>query len=218
MWEKIVQNREPKDIYSDELQSYDYTLGEAVPSNPDFIHTNGGLVLTIKVPVLLVNWETVFQDKENPLFQIYKYLPKEIDKSELYHEELVKDAVAGPNKIDCNIYLTPGRYYFKLSNCKVASCSTTSFIPENSFIMLNDCHDKSDIPIWDQYPTSPIWLAFYGLEFRIRKADLYLGFEPSKLPDHLLLEGAFYHSIDQDDTVRTFIFHDKQQFIEGQKI
>lgn len=91
-------------------------------------------------------------------------------------------------------------------------------MPENSFLMLNDCHDKSDIPIWNQYPTSSIWLAFYALKFRIRKADLYLGFKPKKLPDHLLIEGAFYHSIDQNDTVRTFIFHDKQQLIEGLKI
>ena len=84
--------------------------------------------------------------------------------------------------------------------------------------MLNDCHDKSDIPIWAQYPISPIWVAFYALKFRIRKADLYLGFKDNKLPDNLLLEGAFYHSVDKDGIVRTYIYHNNQQLIEGEKI
>ena len=218
MWQKIVQNREPKTIYSDELQSYDYILGEELPSNPDYIHSVGGLILTIKVPVVLISWEAVFQNKENPLFQISKYSPNHVNISELYHEELVKDTVIGANQIDSNIYLSPGRYYFRLSNCQVASCPASSFIPENSFIMLNNCYDQTDIPDWNQYPTNSIWLAFYSLKFRIRKADLYLGFEPIKLADHLLLEGAFYHSIDQNGALRTYIYHDKQQLIEGQII
>ncbi|MBI9031290.1 hypothetical protein JEZ13_04720 [bacterium] len=66
-------------------------------------------------------------------------------------------------------------------------------MPENSFIMLNNCHDNSDIPIWNQYPPSSLWIAFYALKFKIRKADLYLGFELTKLADHMLLEGSFYH-------------------------
>ncbi len=187
MWQKIIQNRDPKDVYDDELQSYEYTLGEVSPKNPVFDLAVGGLIITVKVPVLLVSWETVFQDKEDPLFQIFKYLPNYVDITEVYHEELIKNAVAGVNHIVSNTYLSPGRYYFKLSNCKVASCPSTSFMPENSFIMLNDCHDKSDIPIWNQYPTSSIWIAFYALKFKIRKADLYLGFEPTKLADHMLL-------------------------------
>lgn len=217
MWQKIIQNRDPKDVYDDELQSYEYNLGEVSPKNPVFDLAVGGLIITVKVPVLLVSWETVFQDKEDPLFQIFKYLPNYVDITEVYHEELIKNAVAGVNQITCNIYLSPGRYYLKLSNCKVASCPTTSFMPENSFIMLNDCHDKSDIAIWNQYPSSSLWIAFYALKFKIRKADLYLGFEPTKLADHMLLEGAFYHSIDPDGVIRTYIYHDKQQFIEGQK-
>lgn len=218
MWQKIIQNRDPKDVYADALQSYEYNLGEVSPKEPEFDLAVGGLIITVKVPVLLVSWETVFQDKEDPLFQIFKYLPGYVDITEVYHEELIKDAVAGVNQIVNNIYLSPGRYYFKLSNCKVASCLTSSFMPENSFIMLNDCHDKSDIPTWNQYPTSSLWIAFYALKFRIKKADLYLGFEPNKLPDYMLFEGAFYHSIDPGGYVRTYIYHDKQQLMEGQKI
>lgn len=68
MWQKIIQNRDPKDVYDDELQSYEYNLGEVSPKNPVFDLAVGGLIITVKVPVLLVSWETVFQDKEDPLF------------------------------------------------------------------------------------------------------------------------------------------------------
>jgi hypothetical protein len=218
MWQKLTQNQDISLDYSFESQAYDYILGESTPSKPDFNHIDGGIIVTIRVPTMLVDWKTIFQDKESPLFQVYRYLPMLDDKTELVHEEFLKDTVPGLNRIKSNLYLSPGRYYFKLSNCKIASCPPTSFIPENSFIMLNDCHDKDDIPVYHQTPTSSLWLGFYELNFRIRKADLYLGFESNKLPDHLLLEGAFYHSIDPDGIVRTFIYHDKQQFIEGQKI
>jgi hypothetical protein len=176
------------------------------------------MIITIQVPLLLVDWKTVLEEICSPLFQVYRYLPMLDDKSELVHEELIKETVPGQNRITSNIYLNLGRYYFKLTNCKVASTPATSFLPENSFVMLNDCHDKDDIPAYHQTPSSPIWLGFYELSFRIRKADLYLGFETNKLPDHVLLEGAFYHSIDPDGVIRTYIYHDKQQFIEGQKI
>ncbi len=218
MWQKLTQNQDCKLNYSLESQTYDYILGEPLPSKPDFNHINGGLIITIQVPLLLVDWKTEFEDVCSPLFQVYRYLPMLDDKSELVHEELIKDTVVGQNRIKSNLYLSPGRYYFKLTNCKIASTPATSFMPENSFIMLNDCHDKDDIPAYHQTPSSPIWLGFYELSFRIRKADLYLGFETKKLPDHVLLEGAFYHSIDPDGVIRTYIYHDKQQFIEGQKI
>ncbi len=218
MWQKLTQNQDNRLDYSSESQAYDYILGEQIPSKPDFIHIDGGIIITIKVPLLLVDWKTIFQDKESPLFQIYRYLPNLSDKTELVHEEFLKDTLPGINRIESNLNLSPGRYYFKLSNCKIASCPATSYIPENSFIMFNDCHDKDDIPVYHQAPTNPVWLGFYELSFRIRKADLYLGFQANKLPDHLLLEGAFYHSIDPDGVIRTYIYHDKQQFIEGQKI
>lgn len=83
--------------------------------------------------------------------------------------------------------------------------------------MLNDCYGQADIPAYHQTPNSSYWIGLYDLNFRIRKADLYLGFEDNKLPNYLLLEGAFYHTIAPDGIVRTYIYHDNQQLIEGEK-
>lgn len=90
MWQKIAQNREPIALYTHELQSYDYSLGEAFLSKPEFKTNEGGLVMSLKEPGLIGSLETALLDKASHLFQIYNFLPKYVDKSELYHEELIK--------------------------------------------------------------------------------------------------------------------------------
>jgi len=217
MWKKLSNNQDTKLTYSDELQAYDYILGEPIPSKPEYKHSDGGIIITVKVPLLFLDWKTIFKAQELPLFQIFRYMPNLNDNFELIHEEVIKIIDSGVNRIEANIYLNPGRYYLKLSNCKIASSPANSFISENSFIMLNDCYDQADIPAYHQNPSSSYCIGFYELNFRIRKADLYLGFKDNKLPNNLLLEGAFYHSVDKDGIVRTYIYHNNQQLIEGEK-
>jgi hypothetical protein len=218
MWQKIIQHNDPINDFELESQAYEYTIGEPLPSKPEYLCSDGGLLVTILVPTLFIEFETSFGDKESPLFEIYKYLPQSVDKAELYHQKVYKDLPSGSQRINCNIYMSPGRYYFRLTHCKMAVSRNTSFSPENKFIQMNDSTDEKLMPVWRSIPVAREWRGFFDLKFRIRKADLYLGYEDKMLADHHLLYGAFYHSIDGIGIVRTFIYNGKTQLIEGQKI
>ena len=196
---------------------YRNRIGEPLPTKPEYLCSDGGLLITIKVPTILASWETSVEEDGEPLFQVYKYLPESLDKANLYYEKVIRMS-KGDNHIKSDIYFSPGRYYFRLVHCKFTISNTVSFNPENWFIQFNESTEEKPIPKRVSVPESKIWRAFYNMNFRIRKADLYLGYETKMLENHHLIFGAFYHAPDKDNIIRTFIFDGKEQLVEGQKI
>jgi len=174
------------------------------------------MLLTVKKPVLLCNWETFLEDKGSPIFYIYQY--DIYDKVKLLYEESLENLSAGPNIIESNIFLSPNRYCFYLTDCSFATVKSNAFIPDHCFIAINSGFISKDPPPWHNEPVDPNWHAFYNMMFRIQKSDLYLGLHSQIIKDDLLLKDAFYHAPDQDNILRTFIFDGKVQVYEGMKV
>ncbi len=221
MWQKLVQNNDIKDNFLLESQIYEYTLGEPLPDKPDYSCSDGGILIRVLVPTLLYEWETSIKEIGTPLFQIFKYEANFDTRARLYHEEYIKHLSVGNNRVRANIYLSPGRYYLRVSKADFTISRTLSFNPENKFIQFNDsCQIKKDepYPTWRDTPTTDVWFCIFSLKFKIRKSDLYLGFEHRMFDDRHLLYGAFYHAPDPDGILRTFIFDGRGQVVEGMKI
>lgn len=216
MWHKVIQDNDPIDAFAIESQTNDYLIGEPTPDKPEGFNTDGGMLLTIKKPVLLCNWETFLEDKGSPVFLIYKY--DIYEKPSLIYKETLKSLGSGINKLESNIFLYPGRYYFQLMQCSFATVKSDAFNPEHCFIAVNSGFISKDPPAWYNEPIDPNWNAFYNMLFRIQKSDLYLGLHSQMIKDNLLLKDAFYHAPDQDNILRTFIFDGKVQVYEGMKV
>jgi len=215
MWHKVVHDNDPADEFVIEGQLKEYKLGEETPVKPKGFEKDGGMLITFHQSVLLTAWESVFDSKVSPVFSIYKYKETEV---ELYHTERIPLQPVGTYFHNCRIFLPPGRYYFQLLDGSFGYVTSSLFNPEHCFVSFNSGYKGKDVPLWSDTPISSDWFYFYNFCVKIRKSDLYLGFQTSRFKDDQLLDSAFYHAPDDNNELRTYIYAKNSQYYEGQII
>ena len=215
MWHRMIHDHDPAEEFVSEADLKKYILGEPTPSKPYGFYKDGGMLITIKKPVLITSWETIFDSKASAEFAIYKYIK---DDDFLIYKESIPDQPAGLYAHACNIYLQPGRYYFQILTCALGYVKSSYFNPNHCFVSFNSGYQGADIPKWTDTPYNDEWLFFFNLEISLRKADLYLGYQTDRLKDDQLLDSAFYHAPDDNSELRTYICIIDTQYAEGMKI
>jgi hypothetical protein len=226
MWSLIIQESNLnvavkdtvlKEMLSNEAKLKSYLLGEDKPEEVIDFAVDSGLFITIHVPTKLTSWKSFLRDRSDRIeFRVYRYLNGSVDEAELVYEELGITTPEPEIHHKCEIYLLPGRYYFRLTGCESAFCESSAFCPEHEFIAFNASEPfEGKLPKWTETPNSPLWFSIYDLEFNILLESLYLGFQKNMFEDVNLLEGAFYHCPDGEGVLRTFIFDGTSQIFEG---
>jgi hypothetical protein len=206
-----------KEMLSNEAKLNSYLLGEEKPNKVLEYDPDAGLFITIHVPTKLTSWKSYLAaPAEKAEFRVYRYLNQSIEEAELVYEEIGIKAPEPEINHKCEVYLLPGRYYFRLSGCDAAFCESSEFCPEHEFIAFNASEPyEGKLPKWKETPSSPLWFAIYDLEFNICLDSMYLGFQKKMFEDRNILEHAFYHCPDGDGILRTFIYDGVYQIFEG---
>ena len=138
MWSLIIQESNLnvavkdtvlKEMLSNEAKLKSYLLGEDKPTQIIDFAIDAGLFITIHVPTKLTSWSSILRDWSDRIeFRIYRYLNGSIEEAELVYEEVGIKTTEPELHYKCEVYLLPGRYYFRLSGCESAFCDSPASV------------------------------------------------------------------------------------------
>ncbi len=210
MWVKVADREEiAKFEITPEANKVTAQIGET-PDNFIGAEDDLGLMLLCKVPSSLKSFIIFLEDDREINVECWQYGSS---NNYLIYSKQGIPGYAGPNNIQANIYLSPGKYFLRVRS-RAMLVKSTSMINTNHYFLSvvgGSSVNNDVIPNYQELLNPNVWFGIYDLNIEVANKSLYLGITDKVLDNKDLIPGAFYHYI-KSGALTLYVFDGTQQY------
>jgi len=210
MWVKLI---ETQDVVKQELEENSHKVQATIGDSPDNIadfFSNAYSFISVKTPLLLSSFKTFISDAGDLKVAIYKY--NALGREELVFMKETTHANNGAVTIECNVFLSAGKYVLHLTNNKIGVKYPGQPLTKHMFFaVLGGTKMDNNFPSWLEGYDDQICYGLYEIAIEVANKSLYLGITNELFLDEQLIQGAYYYLIKNGNLI-TQVFDGTHQY------